>query len=105
MKRFGVVIGLLLLLLIGGGLTSLLIANNGGGVLPILEVVGSPEASRTVMTSWKANQLFALIGFVLFNLVGMAVTIGIVLWLLDRGIRRSQAEGKAVTTARARAKE
>lgn len=93
MKRFGLVIGLLLLLLVGGGLTSLLIANEGGGVLPVLQIVGSPEASSTVMTQWKANQLFALIGFLLFNLVGIAVTLAIILWLLDRGVRRAKAEG------------
>lgn len=97
MKRFGIVIGLLLLLLIGGGLTSLLIANDGGGVLPVLRIVSSPEASSTVMTGWKANQLFALVGFILFNLVGMAVTAAIILWLLDRGVRRSIAEGKQTT--------
>ncbi len=99
MKRFGFVIVLLLILLVGGALTSLLIANSGSGVLPILQTVGSPEASPTVMTAWKANQLFALVGFILFNLVGMAVTIAVILWLLDRGVRRSKAEGRAVTAA------
>jgi len=103
-KRFGIVIGLLVLLLIGGALTSLLIANNGGGVLPILQQVGSPEASRTDMTQWKANQLFALVGFLLFNLIGIAVTIAVVLWLLDRGIRRSKS-APAAQTAPARKTE
>jgi hypothetical protein len=98
-KRFGIVIGLLLLLLIGGGLTSLLIANSGGGFLPFLRTVSSPEASSTVMTGWKANQLFALVGFILFNLIGMAVTAAIVVWLLDRGVRRSIAEGRAAAAA------
>ena len=99
MKRFGLVIGLLLLLLVGGGLTSLLIANDGGGVLPVLQIVGSPEASSTVMTQWKANQLFALVSFLLFNLVGIAVTLAIILWFLDRGTRRAKAEGVAAAAA------
>ncbi len=105
MKRFGIVIGLLVLLLIGGALTSLLIANNGGGVLPILQQVGSPEASRTDMTQWKANQLFVLVGFILFNLVGMAVTVAVLLWLLDRGIRRSKTQAPAKQTIPARKAE
>ncbi len=94
MKRFSILVVLVILLLIGGGLTSLLIANNGQ-VLPILQQVGAPDASPTVMLPWKANQFFILIAFVLFNLVGMAVTIGIVLWLLDWGMRRNKAQVKA----------
>ncbi len=94
MKRFTILVVLVILLLIGGGLTSLLIANNGQ-VLPVLQQVGVPDASPTVMLPWKANQFFILIAFVLFNLVGMAVTIGIVLWLLDWGMRRTKAQTQA----------
>lgn len=101
MKRLGIVIVLLLLLLIGGGLTSLLVANNGGGVLPVLQQVSRPDASPTVVQPWKADQLFLLIGFILFNLIGMAVTIAVVFWLLDRGIRRSRAEETSAPTGRA----
>ena len=99
MKRLGIVIVLLLLLLIGGGLTSLLIANDGG-ILPVLQQVSRPDASPTVIQSWKADQLFLLIGFILFNLIGMAVTIAVVLWLLDRGVRRSRAEETSAPTGR-----
>ncbi len=94
MKRFSILVVLVILLLIGGGLTSLLIANNGQ-VLPVLQQVGVPDASPTVMLPWKANQFFILIAFVLFNLVGMALTIGIVLWLLDWGMRRTKAQAQA----------
>ncbi len=92
-KRFTIFVVLVIILLIGGGLTSMLIANNGQ-VLPILQQVGVPDASPTAMMPWKANQFFILVAFVLFNLVGMAVTIAIVLWLLDWGIKRSKANAQ-----------
>ncbi len=91
MRRFVFLIGLLIVLLIGGGLTSMLISS-GGDVLPILQQVGAADASPTEMLPWKANQFFILIAFALFNLVGIAVTIGILLLLLDWGLKKSKAE-------------
>ncbi|MBL8132101.1 MAG: hypothetical protein JNL42_09615 [Anaerolineae bacterium] len=94
MRRLLILIGLVLLLLIGGGLTALLNAS-GGQVLPILQQVSAVDASPTTMLPWKANQFILMIGFILFNLVGMAVTIGIVLWFIDRGVRKTRAEAAA----------
>ncbi len=93
MRRFTFLIVLIVLLLAGGGLTSLLIATSGQ-VLPILQQVGAPDASPTTMLPWKANQFFLLVAFILFNLVGMAVTIAVVLWVLDWGVKRSKAEAQ-----------
>lgn len=93
-RRFTFLVVLIVLLLAGGGLTSLLLAS-GGQVLPILQQVSAPDASPTTMLPWKANQFFILIAFVLFNLVGMAVTIGIVLWVLDWGSKRRAANAEA----------
>lgn len=91
MRRFTFFVVLIILLLAGGGLTSLLIAT-GGQVLPILQQVGAPDASPTTMLPWKANQFFILVAFVLFNLVGIAVTLAIVMWVMDRGLKRGKAE-------------
>ncbi len=93
MRRFTFLIVLIVLLLAGGSLTSLLIAS-GGQVLPILNQVNAPDASPTVLLPWKANQFFILIAFVLFNLVGIAVTIAIVLWVLDWGSKRRAANSQ-----------
>lgn len=57
-----------------------------------LQQVGAADASPTEMLPWKANQFFILIAFALFNLVGIAVTIGILLLLLDWGLKKSKAE-------------
>ncbi|MFN8448493.1 MAG: hypothetical protein U0521_07855 [Anaerolineae bacterium] len=91
MRRFTFFVVLIILLLAGGGLTSLLIAT-GGHVLPILQQVGAPDASPTTMLPWKANQFFILVAFVLFNLVGIAVTLAVVMWVMDRGLKRGKAE-------------
>jgi|SRR5690606_32248980 lipoprotein signal peptidase len=99
MRRFVFLIGLLVVLLIGGGLTSMLISS-GGEVLPILQQVGAADASPTEMLPWKANQFFILIAFVLFNLVGIAVTIGIILLLLDWGLKKSKAEAAEAEAVR-----
>ena len=93
MRRFTILIVLIVLLLAGGGLTSMLIASSGQ-VLPILQQVSIPDASPTTVLPWKANQFFILIAFLLANLVGIAITIGAVLWLLDWGKKKSQAEAK-----------
>lgn len=91
MRRFTFFVVLIILLLAGGGLTSLLIAT-GGQVLPILQQVGAPDASPTTILPWKANQFFILVAFVLFNLVGIAVTLAVVMWVIDRGLKRGKAE-------------
>ena len=91
MRRFTFFVVLIILLLAGGGLTSLLIAT-GGNVLPILQQVGAPDASPTTVLPWKANQFFILVSFVLFNLVGIAVTLAVVMWVIDRGVKRSKVE-------------
>ncbi len=93
MRRFNFLVVLIVLLLAGGGLTSLLIAS-GGQVLPILQQVAAPDASPTTMLPWKANQFFILIAFALFNLVGIAVTLAVVVWVIDWGLKRGKAEAK-----------
>lgn len=92
MKRFGILVALLIILLIGGGLTTQLISSGDAGILPVLRQTSNPEAAVDSMVPWKAEQLFLAIGFILFNLIGMAVTLALVFWFIDRGIRTSRAE-------------
>jgi len=92
MKGFILFVVLLVVLFAGGALTAQLTADRGANLLLILEVTNSPDASRTVMQPWKAEQLFLLIGFIMFNLIGIAATLALLFWLADRGIRRSKAD-------------
>jgi hypothetical protein len=93
-RRFTFFVVLIIVLLAGGALTSLLVASSGQ-VLPVLNQVNAPDASPTTLLPWKANQFFIFIAFVLFNLVGIAVTLGIVMWLIDWGLKRGKAEAAA----------
>jgi hypothetical protein len=102
MRRLFTFAGLLLLLIIGGGLTAQLIATDGGELLPILTQTANPDASPTAVVPWKAEQFVLLVGFVLFNLVGIAATIAVILWFLDRGIKRSAQAKSAEKAIRSR---
>lgn len=99
MKRLLVIFVILAILGAGGGLTAALIASGGTpDFLPFLKQVSSPEGSVLAATPSQAQALVIFIGFILFNLIGMAVTIGVVLWLLHRGVR--SVEGNAQPAAR-----
>jgi hypothetical protein len=91
-KQLGIIIAILVLLMVGGALTTQLIGNPDAGVMPVLQQTDSPDAAITEVVGWKAEQLFLAIGFILFNLVGIAVTLAVVFWFLDRGVRVSKAE-------------
>ncbi|MBZ0302969.1 MAG: hypothetical protein K8J31_24700 [Anaerolineae bacterium] len=95
MNRLAIVVGLVLLLLIGGGLTTQLMSG-GSNPLFIMQTT-SPDASTLSAAPWQAEQLVIFIGFVLFNLIGMAVTIMIVMWFLHRGVKQAHATENAVT--------
>jgi Na+/melibiose symporter-like transporter len=97
MRRLVILAGLLLLLVIGGGLTAQLIANQGSTLLPVLTQTQNPDASRVVLLPWKAEQFFLLIGFILFNLIGIALTLAVIVWFIDRMIRRGKAQPVAAT--------
>ena len=90
MKKVAFVAGVVLLLLIGGGLTSQILI--GGGRPLLLKQSVIPDASTLAAAPWQTEQLVIFIGFILFNLIGMAVTIAVVMWFLHRGVKQSQAE-------------
>lgn len=91
MKRLITLAVIVVILLISGGLTAQLIANSNSPV-PILTQSENPEASVTQIEGWQADQFFLLIGFIVFNLVGIAVTLAVIFWFLDRGVKTSRAE-------------
>jgi hypothetical protein len=87
-----VIFGILLaVVLAGGALTSYMLANNATVPIPVLTTTAEPDASRTIMLGWKAEQLFILVTFILINLIGIGVTIALIVWWMDRGVRRTRA--------------
>lgn len=104
MRVFITVVVVVVILIIGGGLTSMLIANEGS-ILPVLTTTNVPDASPTTVLPWKAEQVFLLVGFILFNLIGIAATLALVFWLVDRGLRRNRPGAGAARGTVARAEE
>lgn len=100
MKQLLVMLVILAALVAGGGLTAALISSGGTpDFLPFLKQVSGPEGSVLVATPAQAQALVLFIGFILVNLIGMAITIGVVLWLLHRGVK--SVEGQRGPAARA----
>lgn len=85
MRRLGIVFGILAILFVGGAL-SILLSDGGSSLLPFLQQTADSEASTLNAESWQAEQLFLLIGFILFNMVGIGVTIAAIMWFLHRNV-------------------
>lgn len=100
MRRLAFLIVALFILIAGGGLTMQLVSG-GGSLLPVLQQVSAPDASPTTVLPWKAEQFFLMVGFILFNLVGIGATLAVLFWLLDRGLRRSKAEASSESASEA----
>jgi hypothetical protein len=90
---------IVIVLLVGGGLTSMIMV--GGGRSLFIQQTDIPDASTLMAAPWQAEQLVLLVGFILFNLIGMAATIAIVLWLLHRGVKQVRSDGETAITAAA----
>lgn len=87
MKRFALFILILAILGAGGTLTALM----GGGVSPSSipgAKVQCAETACSVFTPepWQAGQFVLLVGFILFNLVGIGATLALVFWFLSKQI-------------------
>lgn len=100
-KRLTIFVGFIVLLLIGGGLTAQLAATRSGeSLLPALLIQSdNPEASTLQITPWQGEQLFLLVGFILFNLIGIGVTLAVVMWFLHRGVKIAEATENASSLA------
>jgi hypothetical protein len=86
-KRLIFLFVVIAILIAGGGLTAQLASTNGDQRIPGSMVqTDDPEASVFVATEWQAQQFFLLVGFLLFNLIGIGVTIAIIMWFLSRQV-------------------
>lgn len=93
MGRLAIVVGVVVLLVIGGGLTSQLMI--GGQDSLFITQSSIPDASTLSAAPWQAEQLVLMVGFILFNLIGMGATVAILMWVLHWGVKRSEAEDAA----------
>jgi hypothetical protein len=96
----------IIVLIIGGGLTSQLISSNGSVIPGLVRQTSNPDASALEMVPWKAEQLFLFVGFIVFNLVGIAVTLAAIMWFLNHQVKSVGTAGKvSKETAPVRAEE
>ena len=91
-QRMAVLIAALFILAASGFITAILSGNELADVLPFLIQTSDPEANPLRAEPWQAEQIFLLIGFILFNMIGIGATIAVVMWLLHRGVREVHAE-------------
>ncbi len=92
MKRLIIVMVVIVVLIIGGGLTSQIASNGNQLAIPgVIRQTNDPDASALDMAPWKAEQLFLFVGFVVFNLVGIAVTLMAIFWFLNWQIKVAKA--------------
>ena len=89
MKRLLIVGVVIVILIIGGGLTVQIASNGNQLAIPgVIRQTNNPDASALDMAPWKAEQLFLFVGFILFNLIGIAVTLMALFWFLNWQIKK-----------------
>jgi hypothetical protein len=89
----------MVILIVGGGLTAQLTTNrNAADFLPVLKQVDSPDGSTLAVVPWKAEQIVLLVGFILFNMIGIGATLALVMWLLNRFVKEANATEKRIVT-------
>jgi hypothetical protein len=73
---------LLIVMLICGVLTT-----GVWGGLPTVEQTANPLGSYFRTTPGQATFFFLVVGFILFNLIGMGATIALVFWFFNREVK------------------
>ncbi len=99
-RRLGIFLVAMILLLMGGALSLLLQGRDSDALIPsTIQQVEDPEASAFVATPGQAEQLILGVGFILFNVLGIGVTIAFLMWLGERGARAARAAGSRENSA------
>jgi hypothetical protein len=85
-KRGVGLLAILLIIMIAG---SVLTAGVWGG-LPVMHQTADPMGSYFMATPGKAAFFFLVVGFILFNLIGMGATIALAMWFFNREVKVTQ---------------
>ncbi len=92
MKRLVLLIVVIAILGAGGTLTALTSTDWSATSIPGAKVqCADPACSVFAAEPWEAGQLILLIGFIMFNLVGMGATIALLFWFLSKQIANVKA--------------
>jgi hypothetical protein len=100
-KRIAIFAALIILMIAGGAVTVFYTSQGSAAPIPAgVYQTADPEASVFVAADWQAQQFFLLVGFILFNLIGIGVTIALIMWFLSRQIAVVRATDGTVTESR-----
>lgn len=92
MKRLVLLIVVLAILGAGGTLTALTGTDWSATSIPGAKVqCADPACSVFAAEPWEAGQLILLVGFILFNLIGMGATIALLFWFLSKQVASVKA--------------
>ena len=96
MKRLALLILILAILGAGGTLTALTGTDWSATALPGAKVqCADPSCSVFLAEPWQAGQFILLVGFILFNMIGIGATLAIVLWFLNKQVATVRAQRSA----------
>lgn len=87
MKSLGVLAVLVIVVIVAGGLTAGL-ANLDFAIIQST----SPDASVFEATPGQSAAFFLMAGFIVFNVLGVGLTLAGIFWFLNRQITRAQVE-------------
>ena len=98
MKRLALLIVILAILGAGGTLTALTGGDWTATSIPGAKVQCADAACSTFLAEpWEAGQFILLVGFILFNLIGIGATLALLFWFLNKQV--ANVKGSAATTA------
>ena len=82
MNRGVLILGFLLAITIAGGVLTAGVAFD----IPIIQQTTDPAASPFMATNGQALSFLALVGFVVFNVIGAGLTLAFIFWLLNKQV-------------------
>jgi hypothetical protein len=87
MKKVGILAFLTILVIACGFISTGMLSDPLGGLL--ITQSGDPYASPFVATPQQAMQIVVWGGFVIFNVIGLAATLALVFWFINRSLVKS----------------
>jgi hypothetical protein len=86
-KRLALLIVILAILGAGGTLTALTGGDWSATSIPGAKVQCADAACSTFLAEpWEAGQFILLVGFIVFNLIGIGATLALLFWFLNKQV-------------------
>jgi hypothetical protein len=98
-RKLGILIGLIAVTVLCGAISAGLLNDPLSGLL--IKQTSNPDASPFTATPVQSMQMVLWVGFILFNMIGAALTLALFFWLMTRSLSnvRRGAPAAAPTNA------